>query len=100
MSHWYFLTIAAAPLLLSSIRGYDEPNITWWTTHALEKIRPYDKPLKGPHAVRIATARNEFEPFQVVLRAEDRDVGAVDVDLTVLRGPGRCRAWLAELHDR
>jgi Glycoside hydrolase 123, catalytic domain/Glycoside hydrolase 123 N-terminal domain len=91
MSSWYFLTIAAVPLLLSSIRGYDEPNITWWTPHTLEKIRPYDKLPKGPHAVRISAARNEFEPFQVVLRAEDRDVGAVDVDFTDLRGPGDAR---------
>jgi hypothetical protein len=60
--------------------------IFYWTTHALEKIRPHDPmPSAAAHAVQLWAAQNEFEPFQIVLRA-DRDLASVDVDVSDLAG--------------
>jgi len=89
MSRWYVLALAALPLLLSFFRPPRGPDLAFWTTHGLQKIRPFDWPPKEPsREVKISAARNEFEPFQIVLRAEDRDVEAVDVEVTDLRGAG------------
>jgi hypothetical protein len=83
------LGIAAIPLLLSLFTSSDEARLVWWTTHALEKIHPNDPAPRDPaHAVKISAGRNEFEPFQVVFRAEDRDIENMDVDVTDLRGSG------------
>jgi hypothetical protein len=55
----------------------------------MEKIRPNDAPPRDPvHSVRISAARNEFEPFQLIFRAEDRDIENVDLEVTDLRGTG------------
>lgn len=60
-----------------------------WTTHALEKVRPDAlPPARSPGApapgVAISAARNEFEPFQLVLRSGERPVHGVDVTLSDL----------------
>jgi len=83
------LALAALPLMLGSLMKNTEPELIWWTTHALEKIRPYEQPPKElSHEIAISSARNEFEPFQVVLRAAGADIDDIDVDVTDLRGPG------------
>ena len=59
----------------------------WWTTHALEKVRPDDSPAGSPGRpapVELFAARNEFEPFQLVLRAEERPLRGVDAEVTDL----------------
>src|SRR5262249_40975333 len=87
MHRWLMLAAAAVPLLLTSFRE-PNPHLSWWTTHALEKVRPYDGvPEKPSKSVNIAAARNEFEPFQVVLRAESEDLANVDVEMSDFRGP-------------
>jgi len=59
-----------------------------WTTHALAKIRPLDPPPGGPaRETVIFAARNEFEPFQLVLRSETGDLADVDVQVSDLYGP-------------
>src|SRR3954462_14164186 len=88
MNKWYVLGLAAIPLLLSFARSPQEPEFLWWTTHALDQVRPYDPaPRELNHAVKLKAARNEFEPFQVVFRAQGQDFSAIDVDVTDLRGP-------------
>ncbi len=88
MSRWYFLALAAIPLCLTLLSPPTQPPFVWWTTHALDKVRPHDAPPKDlRHTVEIKAARNEFEPFQVVLRAEGQELDGVDVDVTDLRGP-------------
>lgn len=57
--------------------------LTWWTTHALDKVRP-DDPPGDAREVELSAARNEFEPFQLVLRAEGRPLRTVDAELTDL----------------
>jgi hypothetical protein len=91
VSRRYVLAIAAVPVLLSLLGIHGEPNLVWWTTHGLEKVRPYDaEPEAASHQVKMFAARNEFEPFQIVFRLEDRDYDAVnvDIDVTDLLGPG------------
>src|SRR5881397_2565504 len=87
MSRWPFLPLAAIPLVLGFLRPAPSPALVWWTTNSLEKIRPYDRvPEHAPQSVKIQAARNEFEPFQVVLRAESPAIDAVDIEVTDLRG--------------
>src|SRR5262245_12930331 len=82
------LAVAAVPLALGSLRSSSGPDLIWWTTHALNKVRPYDAaPASLAQSVRVSTARNEFEPFQIVLRAGAHDIDGVDVQLTHFRGP-------------
>src|SRR5262249_9775341 len=60
--------------------------LIWWTANALEKIRPFDhEPTQLSHLVHLSAGRNEFEPFQIVLRSQASDVKDVDVDVTDLR---------------
>lgn len=55
-------------------------------SHPLLKVRP-DMPAEGPRAAELQAARNEFEPFQILLRAA-RDLPEVDVVAHDLVGPG------------
>ncbi len=88
MNRWYLLAVAAVPLLLSSLRPPAGPDFVWWTTQGMDKVRPYDPPPRElSHDIKISAARNEFEPFQLVLRGED-DIDGIDIDPSDLRGPG------------
>lgn len=65
------------------------PPFRYWTTSALEKVRPADPvPSPAAQAATLFAARNEFEPFQLVLRAESKPVSEVDVEVSDLAGPG------------
>jgi hypothetical protein len=89
MQRRYFLALAAVPLLLTFIKPHATQELVWWTTHSLEKVRPYDRqPSQPPQSVKIYTARNEFEPFQIVLRAGIRGLSGVDIQVSDLKGPG------------
>lgn len=80
-----------APALAASLAGLacgaplpaESAGLTWWTTHALDKVRP-DGPPGAGRGVELSAARNEFEPFQLVLRAEGRSLRTVDAELTDL----------------
>ena len=63
------------------------PGLTWWTTHSLEKVHPSDpEPATPAHNASIHAARNEFEPFQLVLRSVGQDLDAVDIEVSDLQG--------------
>jgi hypothetical protein len=88
LRRWYFLALAALPLVVIALQSPASPDLVWWPTHATEKIRPYDRaPRQSIQPVRIFAARNEFEPFQIVLRAQTGDMEAVDLEVSDLRGP-------------
>ncbi|MBS2033078.1 MAG: DUF4091 domain-containing protein [Deltaproteobacteria bacterium] len=55
-----------------------------WATHATVKVRPSDAPGANT-SVQISAARNEFEPFQVVVQGAATGVQATASALT---GPG------------
>ncbi len=80
---WFLLGHQAAAPSQENVRP-----ITVWTTHSLQKVRPGDAtPPTLPHDVQLFAAQNEFEPFQIVLRANAAAVNNVDVDVTDLAGP-------------
>ena len=81
--------IAGVVLLhLLLVGEMDAQDLRWWTTHALVKVRPMDdSPSRSSQAVDLFAGRNEFEPFQIVLRADSRNVENVDVQISDLLGP-------------
>jgi hypothetical protein len=87
---WHLVTLAAIPLLLSLLGpARSSPALEWWTTHSLDKIRPFDRqPNDANRAVKIYAAGNEFEPFQIVLRTDGHDLEGIDVEVTDLQGRG------------
>jgi Domain of unknown function (DUF4091) len=87
MYRWVVLSLAAIPIVLSAFRP-PAPRVSWWTTHALQKVRPYDTlPDKLQTSVKISAARNEFEAFQIVFRAESNDVDGLDLQASDFKGP-------------
>ena len=59
---------------------------TWWTTHPLAKVKPLDPVPSAPvKSVDLYAGRNEFEPFQIVLRAKSKDLSGVDIDFSDFR---------------
>ena len=59
---------------------------TWWTTHPLAKIKPLDPVPSAPaKSVDLYAGRNEFESFQIVLRAGSTDLSGVDIDFSDFR---------------
>ena len=84
---FYIAVVLLLDPALCGVHAADKP-ITWWTTHALEKIRPMDSiPDDLTHSIELWAARNEFEPFQIVLRTEGQDLTGVDIEVTDLAGP-------------
>ncbi|HGG57907.1 MAG TPA: hypothetical protein ENK31_08950, partial [Nannocystis exedens] len=58
-----------------------------WTTTTMDKVlREAEPPAEGGEAIEIFAARNEFEPFQVVVHP--KSATDVSVDLGPLLGPG------------
>ena len=73
------IPITAAVLVMGASVGPPQP-LTWWTTNPLVKSRPFDPvPDSQAKSVDLYAGRNEFEPFQIVLRANSKDLPGVDV---------------------
>ncbi len=61
--------------------------IVIWTADALRKVRPQDPPPQPlTHEIQLWAARNEFEPFQIVLQAGSAAVNGVDIEVSDLAG--------------
>ena len=75
----------AWPALLCAKEDIAQP-FAEWTTSALVKVRPTD-PVPGMAAksADLYAGRNEFESFQIVLRAEAKDLAGVDIDFSDFR---------------
>jgi len=58
----------------------------WWITDSLAKVKPEETLPDSPATSAVLfAARNEFEPFQIVLRSGDRDIADVDIRFSDLR---------------
>ena len=58
----------------------------WWIADPLTKVRPLDPPPNSPLKSAVLHAgRNEFEPFQIVLRADADRVANIDIEFSDLR---------------
>jgi len=73
------ILIAVAVLVLGASVEPPQP-IAWWTTYPLAKVRPFDPVPNAPaKSVDLYAGRNEFEPFQIVLRGKSKDLSGVDI---------------------
>lgn len=64
-----------------------QPAMTVFTVDGLTRVRPYDPP-QSTASVTIKAARNEYEPFQLVVRAGSNGLSRVNVEISDLRGEG------------
>jgi len=84
-----FLKIVLCVVLITGMMyiinmGDDQTsNLNVWTEHATQKIRPYDTP-NDVKSVYIKAAKNEYEPFQIIVTADGVDLYNVDVSITDL----------------
>ncbi|HWF08952.1 MAG TPA: glycoside hydrolase domain-containing protein [Bryobacteraceae bacterium] len=70
-----FLSTAPAPAAARPL--------TWWIANPLTKVRPQDPPPDSPRtSVDLHAGRNEFEPFQLVLRGGEKDLTGLDIEFS------------------
>jgi hypothetical protein len=86
--------VSAVMCLLGGARpSFGEMRV--WVKHGTARVFPYDEPGDEQEA-RICAARNEYEPFQVIVRAEGETLQGVTLEgspLTSLAGDaieGKC----------
>jgi len=79
------LALSGGVVLLGAKEEIAQP-IIWWTALPLTKVRPLDPAPSTPaKSTRLFAARNEFESFQIVVRADGKDLQDVDIDISNLR---------------
>jgi hypothetical protein len=84
-----FLRIALVALALPAaslrVMGDGSP-LLWWVTNPLVKVKALDPvPAHPPKTAELAAARNEFEPFQLVLRSDGREIPDLDIQFSDFR---------------
>ncbi|MBM3237252.1 hypothetical protein FJZ31_13245 [Candidatus Poribacteria bacterium] len=62
-----------------------DDGLTYWIIHGTTRVKPDDLST-GNQTVAIKAAKNEYEPFQVILRAADENLTKVDVSVSDLVG--------------
>jgi hypothetical protein len=79
------ILFAVAGVALGPVAKPPQP-LAWWTTHPLAKVRPFDPiPIVPVKTVALYAGRNEFEPFQIILRAKSKDLSGVDIEFSDFR---------------
>lgn len=73
--------------LLGALLVTPAPSMTVFTADSLTRIRPKD-PVRPEAEARLKAARNEAEAFQVVVRAGEKPLPAVMVEVSDLQGDG------------
>lgn len=72
--------------------GRNPSGVLVWTESAMVKIRPHDSPPEAPRReIELFAGRNEFEPFQIVVRADSGPVSGIDVTIEDFVGPDGAR---------
>lgn len=71
--------------LLVCMMSAGQSPMTVYTVDGLTRVRPNDAP-RSTQSVHVKAARNEYEPFQVVVRAGDEGLKGVNVEVSDLRG--------------
>jgi len=79
----FVLFFIAISLLLSPPNCIAE-EISYWVTHGTTRVTPDEIP-KGGSEASIKAARNEYEPFQLIVRSQD-NIKNVDVTVSDLAG--------------
>src|SRR5690349_24911919 len=76
---------SACGLFLGACRSYaTEPAISVYVVDEFARVRPRDRP-GDEHAVVLHAARNEYAPFQIVVRAGIRGLKRVNAAAGPLR---------------
>lgn len=83
-------TLLTAALLTVSCPKLALGGMSVGLTNSLVRIRPNDTAIGGK-SIMLKTARNEYEPFQVVVRAEQAGLKDVQVQVSELRRDRRNR---------
>src|ERR1700689_2322394 len=89
------ISLAVRPILImillatqtgSRLAAREPSALRWRIVDPLRKIRPLGAVPNAPVTrADLHAGRNEFEPFQVVLRADDADIADVDIEVSDLR---------------
>ncbi len=77
-------TVGIALVIGAVAPAFAQPAV--WTAPGMQRVQPGDPPGPG-RRVEISAARNEYEPFQVIVNAGDEALQDVTVSATDLRGP-------------
>jgi hypothetical protein len=67
-----------------AVCGPAQAQMTVYATDGLSRIRPHDEP-RDASSIAISAARNEYEPFQIVVHAGKDDLESVNARATALR---------------
>ena len=73
-------------LLLRCVLVADEPAIVWWQSSGLKVLRQ-DPPQNLGQPLRLAAARNEHEPFQIVVTPKSPELKEATITVSDLTGP-------------
>jgi hypothetical protein len=81
------VVLAMFAILVGSVPVAGEPApFQWWIADSLTKIRPLDPFPDSPvGSAALYAGRNEFEAFQIVLRADEKDAADIDIRVSDLR---------------
>jgi len=66
--------------------GLCRAEMKFWVTHGTTRTCPTDPP-GNQQEVRISAARNEYEPFQIIIRAEGETLKNVTLEASALKSP-------------
>ncbi len=83
-AHWPLLVLLLGMAFPGPRAGAQA--LTWWVEPATRKVMQ-DRAPQAVRAVQIEAARNEYEPFQVVLRADGGALDNVSARISDLIGP-------------
>ncbi len=79
----YSLCLGGVLLLLARVPSPVSDEFRVWTEDPLVKIQP-DTPVNSKHSIAIAAARNETEPFQIIISSPNRKLEDVTVSVSDL----------------
>ena len=79
----YSLCLGGVLLLLAGVPSHVSDEFRVWTEDPLVKIQP-DTPVNSKHSIAIAAARNETEPFQIIISSPNRKLEDVTVSVSDL----------------
>ncbi len=74
--------------LLAGVSPHVSDDFRVWAEDPLVKIQP-DTPVNSKHSIAIAAARNETEPFQIIISSPHRKLEDVTVSVSDLENEPR-----------
>ncbi len=88
------LGILLIPFPVIRIKKASIPRLAVWTVNPMVRVGRNAEPGDG-HLIYLEAARNEWEPFQIVVSALEGDLSNVNVDVTDLVMVGNSNAFIS-----